>query len=437
MIFNQLSQFRQSLYEQLGKAKDAVFELMDAVLLSESIRSFVSLSQSPVFRRQWSSSYAALHDSRMLSAKLMKGLAERVETPGQPILAGDRTVWSRPDAVTLRERTFEHDSRQTTVVGQSYSTLAWVPEESGSWALPLRHERISSFETPGKRAAFQLQQVTRQLGTRPLAVYDRGYGNARFIKQTAAIEADLLVRLASNRCVFATPPPYSGRGAPRKHGLKFKLNDPTTWSESQETTEVDDPEYGRVRVTRWSHFHFKQSPERAMEIIRVEVIEPVGRKRKFQVLWLAWLGQTMPGLQEIWRIYLRRFALEHWYRFAKQRLHWTQPQLSSTRASERWSLLMLLMSWQLWLARSQCIDAPLPWQSAQDNLSPGRVAQAFASIVAAIGTPAQPPKPRGKSPGRATGERPAPRLHYPTVKKRAPKPKKPKEVPKPSAVTAA
>lgn len=437
MIFNQLSQFRQSLYEQLGRAKDAVFELMDAVLVSASIMSFVSLSQSPVFRRQWPSIYAALHDSRMPQAKLMKGLTERVETEGQPILAGDRTVWPRADAVTLRERTFEHRSAKTTAVGQSYSTLVWVPEESGSWALPLRHERISSFETPGKRAAFQLQQVSRQLKTRPLAVYDRGYGNARFVMQTAGIEADLLIRLASNRCVFGAPAPYGGRGAPRKHGLKFKFNDPTTWPQAQETIEVDDPQYGRVRVTRWSNFHFKQSPQRAMEIVRVEVVKPVGRQRKFQVLWLAWLGQTMPPLQEIWRIYLRRFAVEHWYRFAKQRLHWTLPQLSSTPATERWSLLVVLMTWQLWLARHECIDSPLPWQAAQDKLAPGRVAQAFASILVAIGTPAKAPKVRGKSPGRIQGHSPPPRPHYPTVKKRAPKPKKTEDLPKPTESAAA
>lgn len=437
MIFEQLSQFRQSLYEQFGKAKDAVFELMDAVLVSTSIMSFVSLSQSPVFRRQWSSTYAALHDSRLPQAKLMKGLAERVETTKQPLLAGDRTLWPRPDAVTIRDRTFEHDSRQTSVVGQSYSTLAWIPEDSGSWALPLRHERISSFETPGKRAAFQLQQVTRQLGARPLAVYDRGYGNARFVKQTAAIASDLLLRLASNRCVFGCPPPYAGRGAPRKHGLKFKFHDPTTWPAADEMIEVDDPEYGRVQVRRWSHYHFKQAAERAMEIIRVEVVQPIGRKRKFQVLWLAWLGQTMPTLTALWRLYLRRFALEHWYRFAKQRLHWTQPQLSSTQASERWSLLMLLMTWQLWLARNECSDTPLPWQAAQDKLAPGRVAQAFASIMAAIGTPAQPPKTRGKAPGRAAGGRPSPRPHYPTVKKRAPRPKKTEKLLRPGAAEAA
>ncbi len=437
MIFEQLSQFRQGLYEQLGNAKDAVFELMDAVLTSVRPMSFVSLSQSPVFRRQWPSIYAALHDSRLPQAKLMQEIAEKVDRTEQPILAGDRTFWPRQDATTLKERIFDHDSRQKSGVGQSYSTLAWIAEDSGSWALPLRHERISSFETPNQRAAFQLKQVTRQLGRRPLAVYDRGYGNASFVKQTAGVEADLLLRLAANRCVFGAPPAYGGRGAPRKHGVKFKFKDPTTWPEATEMIEVNDSKYGRVRLMRWSNFHFKQSPKRGMEIIRVEVLEPVGRKRKFQVLWLAWLGETMPALQVLWRVYLRRFALEHWYRFAKQRLHWTQPQLSSNQALERWSLLVVLMTWQLWLARKECIDTPLPWQSPQDKLAPGRIAQGFASILAGIGTPAKAPKPRGKSPGRATGYTPSPRPHYPTVKKRARKRKQPEKIPKSATPPAA
>ncbi|MEH2294195.1 hypothetical protein [Nostoc sp.] len=33
-------------------------------------------------------------------------------------------------------------------VGQGYSTIAWIPESEGSWALPLRHERITSAESP-------------------------------------------------------------------------------------------------------------------------------------------------------------------------------------------------------------------------------------------------------------------------------------------------
>lgn len=436
MIFEHLQQFRQEIYDSLGYAKDAVFELMDAVLTSSSIPSFVSLSQSPVFRRQWPSVYAALQDSRLSPAKVSKRIVKEVDTSSPVIISGDSTLWERPDAVTLRERTFGYDGR-SSVLAQSYSTLVWVPEASGSWALPLRHDRISSFETAVSKAAFQLRQVTQQLSVRPLAIFDRAYGNATFVNQTSAIESDLLLRIASNRCLWGAPPPYKGRGAPRKHGVKFKLSDPTTWPEVTQSLEIEHPEYGRVLLMHWREFHFRGSAQCPMDIIRVEVLQAAGVKRKFKVLWLAWLGQTMPELSTLALTYLRRFAIEHWYRFIKQRLYWTHPQLSSTQASERWSLLVMLMSWQLWWARNECVDAPLPWQAPQDNLSAGRVAQAFASILVAIGTPAKAPKVRGKAPGRAKGERPATRRHYPTVKKRHSKPKSSEETPLESETSAA
>lgn len=436
MIFQRLQQFRQTVYECLGKGKDAMFELMDAVLVSPSIASFVSLSQSPVFRRQWSSTYAALHKGRLYRSKLRRHLVQEIACEEQPLLVGDSTLWQRREAKTMADRGFHHAGGEAIGVGHSYSTLAWVPQEQGSWVLPLSHERITSFESAMSKAAFQLKQVSEQLAVRPLAAFDRHYGNGRFLNQTAEIEADLLLRLASNRCVYGVPPAYTGRGAPRKHGHKFKFNDPQSYPEAIEILEVDDAQLGRVRVTRWSQFHLRQSAQRTMEIIRVEVIEPKGRKRPFKPLWLAWVGLTMPMLKVLWRKYLRRFSLEHWYRFVKQRLHWTQPQLSSIHASQRWSDLMVLMSWQLWFARAECIDAPLPWQSAQETLAPGRVAQAFASSLAAIGTPAQAPKPRGKSPGRALGQRPVPRTRYPTVKKRVSKRQKSAKSPKPCQPTA-
>ena len=387
MIFKQLREFRQTLYETLGNAKDTIFDLMDAVLVSGCIMSYVSLSQSPVFRRQWPSIYAGLQDSQLPRATVRQLLVSQIATDQQPLLAGDATRWNRPAAKTMKDRTFSGGTQGAITVGHSYSTLAWIPEAKGSWALPLCHERITSFETPGSRAAFQLKQVTRQMSVRPLAVYDRGYGNASFVNQTADIEADLLLRLASNRCVYGAPPAYGGRGAPAKHGHKMKLNAPDTWKVPTETVEVEDPKLGRVRVSCWSAYHFRKSPKRPMEIIRVEVLDAKGGKRRFAPMWLAWLGQTMPPLETLWSKYLRRFALEHWYRFAKQRLYWTHPQLTAPRASERWSDLMPLLSWQLWLAREECIDHPLPWQSPQDSLSPGRVAQAFASILVAIATP--------------------------------------------------
>ncbi len=164
---------------------------MDAVLTSPSVSSYVSLSMNPLFRRKWSSIYEALQDSRPARAKLMKLMVQEMPTEEQPFLAGDHSIWLQPEAKTLKERGFHHGKEASIQIGQSYSTLAWIPETSRNWAIPIKHELITSFETPVSKAAFQLKQVTEQSSVRPLAAYDRGYGNASFVKATAKIETDL------------------------------------------------------------------------------------------------------------------------------------------------------------------------------------------------------------------------------------------------------
>ena len=61
---------------------------------------------------------------------------------------------------------------------------------------------------------------------------------------------------------------------------------------------------------------------------------------------------------------------EHWYRFVRQRLHWTTPQLSTPKQMETWSDLMPLMTWQLWLARNVVEDSPLPGAKTHDPINP-------------------------------------------------------------------
>jgi hypothetical protein len=78
----------------------------------------------------------------------------------RPLLAIDHTAWLRPHAPTLKERTYEHQPTATphgipVGIGQGYSTIAWIPSTSGSWALPLRHERITSWENPIAKGAEQ------------------------------------------------------------------------------------------------------------------------------------------------------------------------------------------------------------------------------------------------------------------------------------------
>jgi hypothetical protein len=91
---------------------------------------------------------------------------KQMSTTGRPLLAGDHTLWPRPDAVTLQERTIEHTStsvpgNKPIGIGEGYSTIAWVPDESGSWALPLRHERITRSGKPHRQSDLAVKTSVR------------------------------------------------------------------------------------------------------------------------------------------------------------------------------------------------------------------------------------------------------------------------------------
>lgn len=437
-IFDGLKEFRNRAYCLLGKGKDTLFDLMDAVLTSRSLSSFAELALSPVFQRQWPSLYKALQRSQPSAEALLElfipYLPKEPALAEQPqlLLAGDHTAWSRLWSGTLKERTYEHQPQaapgaKPVTLGQGYSSLVCIPQQQGSWALPLLHERITSFETPLAKAAGQLKQVCAVLKERPLSLWDAEYGCARFIHLTAAIACDKLMRLRSNRVLYGPPPAYAGRGRPRLHGQKFKLNDPNTWWTPAQVLAVQDEQLGHLRLKRWSQLHFRQSGTHALEVILVERLNEAG-ERTHRPLWLAWSGQSMPQLNLVWQLYLRRFCVDHWYRFIKQRLHWCLPQLGTAQQSEAWSTLMPLMSWQLWLARNHSQDYRLPWQKPLTHPTPGRVANGFATILANIGAPAKSPKPRGKSPGWPTGKSRTPRRRFPTVRKSYSKPKSKEKV---------
>ncbi|MCA2618427.1 MAG: hypothetical protein IM492_11305 [Microcystis sp. M040S2] len=122
--------------------------------------------------------------------------------------------------ITLLNRDYHHQPSATgkVAMGQGYSTIAWIPEEEGSWALPIRHERITSFETPISKAVWQIKQVSKQFNKRILALLDSEYGNASYVNKTKDIEVDCLIQIRSNCCWWGEPEKYSGRGRPKKLG---------------------------------------------------------------------------------------------------------------------------------------------------------------------------------------------------------------------------
>jgi hypothetical protein len=65
-----------------------------------------------------------------------------------------------------------------------------------------------------------------------------------------------------------------------------------------------------------------------MQLILVERLDKTGQLTH-RPLWLIATDEEIPAMETLWRLYLRRFCVDHWYRFIKQRLHWCLPPLST------------------------------------------------------------------------------------------------------------
>ena len=408
--FNKLIEFRQAAYQQIGPARDALFELTDAVIQMRHIQSFAELSCAPAFRRKWPSAYEALQDGRPNREGLLHLYLKHYPSCARMILAGDHSAWSRLWAGTLGQRSYQHQptpipGRRPITIGHGYSTLAIIPQEHGSWSLPLLHERISN-QKPVEKGAQQLQQVCQSLSVRPLSLWDAEYGCGAFLQMTADVKADKLIRLRTNLCLEGPNQPYKGRGRRPRHGVPFKFKDASTWWKPDQQFSGEDLEFGPLVVRIWKGLRFARALDCPMVVALLERSQASGSRRKPRLLWFAWVGEEPP--EQWWSLYTQRYPIDHWYRFAKGRLHWTLPRLSTIEQAERWSDLMPFITWELWLAHELVEDTPLPWQKPQTQLSPGRVCQGMQNILVAIGTPTRVCKSRGKSPGWPKGH---PRAH--------------------------
>jgi len=80
--------------------------------------------------------------------------------------------------------------------------------------------------------------------------------------------------------------------------------------------------------------------------------------------------------------------------------------------------LVVLAYTELRLAKSVASDHRLPWERSvpADMLTPYRVRRAFSALLLCVGTPANAPKPCGRSPGRPSGHLSAPAPRHPVVR---------------------
>ncbi len=439
-----LSSFRDGFYRCLTRWGDALFELCDAALCTGGpVGSVPSLSLEPEFRRSHGSLYKGLVRGRLNEQRFGDLLVEHRPAGWPEIFAVDASVWDRCDAECSPERGFyysasKHSAGKPIVAGWSYQWIAQLDFAPDSWTAPLDARRIHPDEDATTATIEQVEALVDRLGVTdavPMFVFDAGYDAIALTAGLESTRAQVLVRVRGDRIFYRDPPARreGTRGRPRRHGRRLKLSDARTMGRPDAELCSTDPRYGNVRVRAWHQVHPRTRvrsrwidgsvpPIVRGSVLRVDVDHlPRADGREKKTLWLWWGGDGEPDLAQCFRAYLRRFDLEHTFRFAKNTLGWTTPSLCTPEQADRWTCIVLAALTQLRLARGLVEDLRLPWERPLGAavLTPARVRRGFRRLRATIGTPASPPKFVRAGPGRPKGTVTGPRQRYPVIKKSA------------------
>lgn len=444
-VLGVLSGFRTEFYGCLTARRDVLFELVDAVLCTDGpVKTLVDLTLAPEHRRGHGALYDALNCGRIDVARLRWALAALPlprAADGRIVLAVDVSPWLRPDADTSSDRAFCHTygrgkSQHLMIPGWPYSFVAALETGRTSWTALLDAVRLHPGADIAAVTAAQVREVIERLlaagqhgeGDPPiLIVFDAGYDVHRLAFLLSGLPVEVLARTRSDRVMRRPAPsreefdranPLGGRYP--KHGSEFVFGDPKTWGAPHAETVTQTDKYGTAVATAWDRLHPRLTRRAAWTdfpdelpiiegtVIRLQVDHlPSGGDPKPVWLWWSGTGATETDVDRLWQAFLRRFDLEHTFRFLKQTLGWTRPKLRDPSAADRWTWLILAVQTQLRLARPLAKDLRRPWEKplSPRKLTPSRVRRGFRNLRTRCSLPAGAPKPGKPGPGRPPGSK--------------------------------
>ena len=144
-----------------------------------------------------------------------------------------------------------------------------------------------------------------------------------------------------------------------------------------------------MRANAWTGLHCKDLAALVGTVIRIEFLKADGQPMYQRPLWLFWSGPTSFSLEALCLMYVLRFGIEHFFRFAKQHLGLLIAQTPTLLAGETWVWVVALAYTQLLLARTLVTAQPRPWdpqgrrdpqQPFDTRASPSRLAGIFAPV---------------------------------------------------------
>ncbi len=304
--------------------------------------------------------------------------------------------------------------------GWQFSTVVSLPEKPSGGTYVLSQRRVATSTTALQMDAEQLSSLAPHLSQETIAFLDRGYDSTWLWCQLSQLPIQgSLIRLKSNRCFYRpAPPPTGQRGAPRKRGDKLQPNDPVSQFDPSGEGEALDHTGKLVRVRFWKQMRLKDADWLTLCVIRVERPQAADTKRDPRISWFVWIGDEQADLVSVGLCYLHRFSQEHGYRFDKQSLFWADVRVRTPAQFERWSWVVAIAHNLLVLARDLAAVSLHPWENRHREPSLQQVRRAMGKLLPQWGTPARPPHPRGKSPGRAKGGKIGKAKRFPVVQQR-------------------
>jgi hypothetical protein len=424
----QTQQFRKKVYQSMRKRADAILDLIDALTVAGHVGSPVALSEETPFRRKFSSIFDTLRQGEIDFDLLLAVLQEyqpvnSEELAGCEVNALDCTPNERQEAETLEDRGSLKAQKEDPVrYGHKYSWLVRLVNQGTSWVAPVDVRRVDTNLSDSQIGALQVEELDLRNPKQKVIVADSLYGNHIFLAVFLKVkQAYALVRLRCNLVFYERPKPRlkGAKGAPAKHGAKFKLSEPSRKSDRAETFLLGKQ---TVKLEAWQGLHFKKLSGLVGMVLRIEFLRPDGTPRYKRPMWLFWTGPDTVPLEELCRMYLWRFAIEHMFRFLKQHMGLNANQSTDLVSTGNWMWLCALAYWQLLLMRDEVKPSRPAWYPAgtkpeTKGLTPGQVQRSAFGYLVQLGTPARNTRNAGKGKGRSAGYHPAARTRYPVVKK--------------------
>ena len=448
-IVSKFESFRNRLFRLFHYRSGATMDLIDAVSAVGVTDSIVKLSLSDLFRRKYSSLTDVLsslfrtnlktppkvEERQQQTLKITQLLAEECalnsQETGFALFAIDCTANPRIYAKKVADRTAVHapnhiPGQKPITVGHEYSVLVYLPnhaiDQELHWAVPLSVRRVKSDQVGPQIGLVQLEEIVNQTVFKNrfcVSVSDTAYSTRAWaigVKKWSQVVH--IARMRANRKLYRMP--FCGSktrcGRPRIYGEELLLKCPSQPDlEEIATITTRKGRIYEVLLQRWNDVIMQGSQEERthehpFDLLRVIVTDEKGKPVYRRPLWvmIAGIKRRDVSSKEAYISYGRRYDVEHFFRFGKQKLGLVNSQTCETRHEENWHWIGILAYNMLYHARQLTHPVIYPWEKRKVRAitmaeRPSQVQRDYGRIIRGIGTPAPIPKTRGKSPGRQLG----------------------------------